>query len=97
MNQVTSLDAPSSSAMGDWMVVIKEILLVRMKMSTKIESPRAVLLRGEARFCSSCLTDRTSLSYAVDVRERSGRRSESGTFKSSGAMPRRWVQSLCLA
>ena len=51
-----------------------------------IDTVRAVARRAEIPFCSSCLMDRPSLLHAVDVRERSGCRSESGKSGAGGAM-----------
>lgn len=48
VNQLTSVEAPRSMAMGDWMVVMRLTLFVKMKMRIQIETHMSDPRRAES-------------------------------------------------
>lgn len=77
LNQVTSLDALSSSAIGDWIVVMSETLYVRTNMSTKIDMHNAMARGTEISGSSLISGDVASSSWNVAARDKRGLLSES--------------------
>jgi len=84
VNQLTSLDAPSAMAMGDWMVVMSETLLVRMKMRTHTDRPMREPRRVDSCPASSFLeSDKGRLPAVYPLESES---SNSGLLSVSGSM-----------